>query len=175
MKFFDFQIVSVEPDVSILIINDAIAKDTGLYSISARNVAGSVSSSAMVHIEDNEHDYGYRTYTRLIDVKPRAKPFEDFYDLGDELGRGTQGITYHAVERNTGGTYAAKVMHGRGEVRPFMYNEMNAMNHLSHRRLLRLHDAYETDRSLILVTELYPFSNYFLFIYLFIYLFLYTI
>ncbi|XP_043277221.1 obscurin isoform X7 [Venturia canescens] len=148
------KIVSLEPDISILILNDVIAKDTGLYSISARNVAGSVSSSAMIHIEDNEHDYGYRTYTRLIDVKPRAKPLDDFYDLGDELGRGTQGITYHAVERTTGNTFAAKVMHGKGEVRPFMYNEMSAMNHLSHRKLLRLHDAFETDGSLTLVMEL---------------------
>jgi len=38
----------------MLTINDAINKDEGLYSVSARNVAGAVSSSAMVHIEENE-------------------------------------------------------------------------------------------------------------------------
>lgn len=143
-----------EPDTSVLTINDAILKDEGLYSISARNVAGSVSSSVMIHIEENEHEYGYRTYTRNTDVKTKTKPFDDFYDLGDELGRGTQGISYHAVERSTGRNYAAKVMHGRGELRPIMLNEMNAMNHLNHRKLLRLHDAYETDESLTLVIEL---------------------
>ncbi|KAK0180904.1 hypothetical protein PV327_003237 [Microctonus hyperodae] len=143
-----------EPDTSILTINDAILKDEGLYSISARNVAGSVSSSVMIHIEENEHEYGYRTYTRNTDVRTKTKPFDDFYDLGDELGRGTQGISYHAVERATGRNYAAKVMHGRGELRPIMLNEMNAMNHLNHRKLLRLHDAYETDESLTLVIEL---------------------
>ncbi|XP_011305282.1 muscle M-line assembly protein unc-89 isoform X2 [Fopius arisanus] len=143
-----------EPDMSVLTINDAILKDEGLYSISARNIAGSVSCSVMVHVEENEHEYGYRTYTRQTDVKPKIKLFDDYYDLGDELGRGTQGITYHAVERATGKTYGAKVMHGRGELKPLMLNEVNAMNHLNHRNLLRLHDAYETDGSMTLLTEL---------------------
>ncbi|XP_024939523.1 obscurin isoform X4 [Cephus cinctus] len=144
----------IEPDTSILTISDAISKDEGLYSLSAGNVAGSVSSSAMVHIEENEQEYGYRTYTKKRDIKARTKPINDLYDLGDELGRGTQGVTYHAAERSTGRNYAAKVMHGRGELRPFMYNEMDIMNSLNHRKLLRLHDAYETDRSLTLITEL---------------------
>ncbi|CAG5100186.1 Similar to Unc-89: Obscurin (Drosophila melanogaster), partial [Cotesia congregata] len=143
-----------EPDTSVLTINDAIIKDEGLYSISARNVAGSVSCSVMIHIEENEHEYGYRTYTRSSDVRAKSKPFDEFYDLGDELGRGTQGVTYHAVERSTGRNYAAKLMHGRGELKPIMLGEMYAMNHLNHRRLIRLHDAYETDGSFNLVMEL---------------------
>ncbi|XP_051165305.1 obscurin isoform X5 [Leptopilina boulardi] len=144
----------VEPDTSILVIDDAIHKDEGLYSLSARNVAGCISSSAMIHIEENEHEYGYRTYTRKPDIKPRNKPFADYYDIGDELGRGTTGVIYHTVERPTGKSFAAKVMHGGGELRPFMYNEMDVMNNFSHRKLLRLHDAYETDRTVIIVTEL---------------------
>lgn len=153
-----FQIHFVEPDTSILTINEAIVKDEGLYSVSARNIAGSISHSVMIHIEENEYDYVYRTYKRKAEIKLRGdKPYNDFYDLGDELGRGTQGITYHAVERTTGRNYAAKVMHGRGELKPFMYNELEAMNHLSHRKLLRLQDAYETDSSVTLIIELYPF------------------
>lgn len=50
----------VEPDLCILSIHDAILKDEGLYSISARNVAGSVSSSAMLHVEESEHEYSDR-------------------------------------------------------------------------------------------------------------------
>ncbi|XP_043471830.1 obscurin isoform X6 [Leptopilina heterotoma] len=144
----------VEPDTSILVIDDAIHKDEGLYSLSVRNVAGCISSSAMIHIEENEHEYGYRTYTRKPDIKPRNKPFADYYDIGDELGRGTTGVVYHSVERPTGKSFAAKVMHGGGEYRSFMYNEMDVMNNFSHRKLIRLHDAYETDRTVIIVTEL---------------------
>ncbi|XP_034177401.2 obscurin isoform X2 [Osmia lignaria lignaria] len=145
----------IEPDTSIMVISDTILKDEGLYSVSARNVAGSISCSVMIHVEENEHEYSYRTYKRKADIQPRHdKPYEDYYDLGDELGRGTQGVTYHAVERSTGRNYAAKVMHGRGEIRPYMYNELDVMNNLNHKKLLRLHDAYETDQSVTLVLEL---------------------
>nr|XP_033338378.1 obscurin isoform X2 [Megalopta genalis] len=144
-----------EPDTSILIISDTIVKDEGLYSISAGNVAGSISCSVMLHVEENEHEYGFRTYKRKSDIRTRHdRPYDDYYDLGDELGRGTQGVTYHAVERCTGRNYAAKVMHGRGDLKPYMYNEMDIMNNLNHRKLLRLHDAYETDQMVTLIIEL---------------------
>nr|CAD7588173.1 unnamed protein product [Timema genevievae] len=143
-----------EPDTHILQINDAICKDEGLYSISARNVAGSISNSVMIHIEESEQEYGYLTYSKGRDIKPKNKPLGDFYDIGDELGRGTQGITYHAVERLTGRNYAAKIMHGKSDLRPFMNNEIEIMNALNHRKLIRLYDAFTTDRSLTLITEL---------------------
>ncbi|XP_076762738.1 obscurin isoform X1 [Xylocopa sonorina] len=144
-----------EPDTSVIVISDTIKKDEGLYSISARNVAGSISCSVMLYVEENEHEYGFRTYRRKSDIKPkRDKTYDEMYDLGDELGRGTQGVTYHAVERSTGKNYAAKVMHGKGELRPYMLNEIDVMNNMNHRKLLRLHDAYETDTSLTLVMEL---------------------
>ncbi|CAL7949959.1 unnamed protein product [Xylocopa violacea] len=144
-----------EPDTSVIVISDTIVKDEGLYSISARNVAGSISCSVMLYVEENEHEFSFRTYRRKTDIKPnREKTYEEMYDLGDELGRGTQGVTYHAVERSTGKNYAAKVMHGRGELRPYMLNELEVMNNMNHRKLLRLHDAYETDTSVTLVMEL---------------------
>jgi len=130
----------------------------------------------MLHVEENEHEYGYRTYKKKMDVKPRDKLFNDLYDLGDELGRGTQAVTYHAVERNTGKNYASKIMHGYGDLKPFMYNEMEAMNNLHHRKLLRLHDAFEINDSVTLVMELYPSILYIFFCFIYreqmIYLFM---
>ncbi|XP_066993450.2 obscurin isoform X6 [Anabrus simplex] len=144
----------IDPYTSVLVINDAICKDEGLYSISARNIAGSISCSVMVHIEENEQEYGYRTYTKGRNIKAKSKPMQDLYDIGNELGRGTQGITYHAVERLSGRAYAAKIMHGKSDLRPFMNNELEIMNYLNHPKLIRLHDAYETNRSLSLIMEL---------------------
>ena len=147
------------PDTYILVINDVITKDEGLYSVAARNPAGAVSSSAMIHVEDNEDEFAYRTYHRGRQVKARTveanRIFGDYYDLGDELGRGTQGVTYHSVERSTGRSLAAKIMTGTGpELRSRMTSELDMMNQLSHRRLVRLIDAYETKDSMTLVTEL---------------------
>lgn len=108
----------------------------------------------MVHVEENEDQYIYKTHARNPYVRSKQKPYEDLYDIGDELGRGTQGVTYHAVERSSGNNYAAKIMHGRSDVRPFMNNELEIMNHLNHRKLIRLHDAYDTDRQMTLILEL---------------------
>lgn len=107
-----------------------------------------------VHVEENEDQYIYKTHVRNPYVRSKPKHHDDLYDIGDELGRGTQGITYHAVERASGNNYAAKIMHGKSEVRPFMNNELEIMNHLNHRKLIRLHDAYDHDNTLTLILEL---------------------
>ncbi|KAG7311046.1 hypothetical protein JYU34_003903 [Plutella xylostella] len=144
----------IQPDTTILVINDAILKDEGLYSISASNVAGAVSSSAMLHIEESVEEYSYRIREHPPRIKASTKPFGDYYDLGDELGRGVQGVVYHAAERLSGRNYAAKIMHGHSELKPFMKNELEIMNMLNDRHLIRLHDAYEHDHTLALVMEL---------------------
>ncbi|KAJ8735219.1 hypothetical protein PYW07_006839 [Mythimna separata] len=144
----------IEPDTCLLVIHDAILKDEGLYSISARNVAGSVSTSAMLHVEESEHEYSYRIREHAPRITPSTKPFGDFYDLGDELGRGVQGVVYHAAERLNGRNFAAKIMHGHSALKPFMKNELDIMNLLNDRHLIRLYDAYEHEHTLALVTEL---------------------
>ncbi|XP_043948228.1 obscurin isoform X2 [Drosophila biarmipes] len=148
------KISSYDPDIYVLSIHDSIIKDGGLYSISARNIAGSISTSVTVHIEENEDQYIYKTYGRHPYVRSKQLRYQDKYDIGDELGRGTQGITYHAVERSTGDNYAAKIMYGRPELRPFMLNELEMMNTFNHKNLIRPYDAYDTDRSVTLIMEL---------------------
>ncbi|KAK5640122.1 hypothetical protein RI129_010933 [Pyrocoelia pectoralis] len=144
----------VEPDLWILTINDVILKDEGLYSVSARNFAGTISNSAMLYIDESDYDHKLHTYEPTSPIRCKRKLFDEFYDLGDELGRGTQGITYHAVDRSTGNNYAAKVMHGSGNVRPFMLNEFDMFNQLRHRRLISMYDAYESDDGVSLILEL---------------------
>jgi serine/threonine protein kinase len=56
----------------------------------------------------------------------------------------------------SGRNYAAKIMHGKSDLRPFMNNELEYLNLLNHPKIIRLHDAYETNRTLTLITELYP-------------------
>ncbi|XP_049294890.1 obscurin isoform X7 [Anopheles funestus] len=148
------KMIFYEPDTCVLLLTDAIKKDEGLYSISARNAIGSISSSVTVHVEDNEEDYVYNAHHRTPYVRARNKVYQDFYDIGDEIGRGTQGITYHATDRSNGRNFAAKIMYGSPDLRPFMFNEVDIMNILNHRKLIRLHDAYDINRSITLVLEL---------------------
>ncbi|GFR06110.1 obscurin, partial [Trichonephila clavata] len=143
-----------EPDTCILTLNDSILKDGALYTCTATNIAGTATTSAMLNVEECENEYHILTYKRPPFSKPNERPFEDFYDIGDELGRGTQGITYHVVERKTGRSLAAKVMHGTDKLMDFMTSEMDIMNQLCHPRLVRLWDAHQTKSSLTLATDL---------------------
>lgn len=51
-------------------------------------------------------------------------------------------------------------MHGKGELRGFMRNEMEMMNQLNHPKLIRLYDAFEGPHTFTLVTEMYPFITF---------------
>ncbi|XP_076362329.1 protein Obscurin-like isoform X2 [Tachypleus tridentatus] len=146
------KIFTEEPNKCIMYLSGSILKDSGLYSVTVSNIAGSASCSAALSVE--EADYNALTYAHPHSVKPKIKPFEDYYDIGDELGRGTQGIVYHTVERISGNSYAAKMMHGKGKLRDFMDAELDIMNQLCHPRLVQLFDAFETKSSLTLVTDL---------------------
>ncbi|XP_075532272.1 obscurin isoform X7 [Dermacentor variabilis] len=141
------------PDVCTLALNSSIAHDAGLYSCSASNIAGTASCSAMLSIEEDESEFDLRTYRQPKIIRPKSTHLEDYYNLGDELGRGTQGVTYHAVERSTGRSFGAKTMHGRGQFKDWMKAELDMMNQLCHPRLIRLWDAFETKNSMSLITD----------------------
>ncbi|XP_037094652.1 obscurin-like isoform X2 [Pollicipes pollicipes] len=144
-----------EPDTCILLINSCLTpRDRGLYSITATTPVGTTTASAMLHVEYDESMYKYISYSPARSVKPRNKAFEDFCDIGEELGRGTQGIAYHVIQRSNGCSFAAKAMNGKGDLRQAMNSEMWIMNQLHDRQLARLYDAYESPRQLILVQEL---------------------
>jgi len=147
------KIIWEDPDTCTLFIHHTITRDAGLYSCTASNIAGSTSTSAKLVVEEEEIKYQYANYVPRT-IKPRNRNLENYYDLGDELGRGTQGINYHAADKVTGNTYAAKVMHGKGQNQAFMKQELNIMNDLLHPRLVRLWDALQNKDFMALVTDL---------------------
>ncbi|XP_053213912.1 obscurin-like isoform X4 [Panonychus citri] len=138
---------------STLFINSTISRDAGLYSVTATNVVGSASCSANLAIEDDEILFNWANYIPRV-IRPRKKALEDYYDLGDELGRGTQGVTYHAVERASGNNYAIKMMHGKEDTKPFMDRELEMMNQFFHPKLVRLWDAFDHKETLALITDI---------------------
>lgn len=158
-------------DHSTLFINSAITRDSGLFSVTASNIAGKASCSATLTIEskfslivrclgsndatfaDDEIMYNWANYVPRV-VKAKRRDVNDYFDLGDEIGRGTQGVIYHAQERRSGDSYSAKFMHGKGPMREFMQQELDIMNSVFHPKLLRLYDAFDNKDSLCLVTDL---------------------
>merc|ERR1712223_1329659 len=82
------------PQTYTLFFEDYITKDEGLYSVTASNICGSISYSVMVRILEDEQEFDWMTYRRTKQIIPRTKGFDKFYHTCEEIGRGTQGITY---------------------------------------------------------------------------------
>ncbi|KAK8750916.1 hypothetical protein OTU49_015055 [Cherax quadricarinatus] len=154
---FRFRPMYSEPDWYILNINGASSKDAGLYSVAAVNVAGSVHSSCMVHVEDDDTGFYWSGpgWGRQVAINHRRGTLEDHYDIGDEIGRGTQGVVYHCVEHHTGRNFAAKSMWGKDNFKTWMRMEFEMMNlNSTCKNIIRLYDAYEGPKNMVLVTQL---------------------
>ena len=82
------------PQTYTLFFEDYITKDEGLYTVTASNLCGSISYSVMVRILEDEQEFEWMTYRRTKQVIPRTKGFDKFYHSCEEIGRGTQGVTY---------------------------------------------------------------------------------
>ena len=68
--------------------------DEGLYTVTASNLCGSISYSVILRILEDEQEYDWMAYRRSKQIVPRTKGFEKFYHTCEEIGRGTQGVTY---------------------------------------------------------------------------------
>ena len=117
-------------------------------------MASSTHASFNIRIEESEPDYNWMSYGPPRTIKPRFKGFTDYYDIGDEIGRGTQGITHHVVDRNTGESYACKYMRGTGIRRDWMDNEINIMDGLGHRNITRLVEWFGEPNGMRVIMEM---------------------
>ncbi|KAH9489600.1 hypothetical protein Btru_036498 [Bulinus truncatus] len=86
--------------------------------------------------------------------------FEDDYYILEELGRGSHSIVRRVIERSTGNEFAAKFTHVRGDPeKDFFRQELDPLLKQRSNKVVKLHDAYETQHSLILVEELIKEGN----------------
>uniref|UniRef100_A0A7S1UJ38 Protein kinase domain-containing protein n=1 Tax=Phaeomonas parva TaxID=124430 RepID=A0A7S1UJ38_9STRA len=94
------------------------------------------------------------------DANPR--PFEEVYDLREELGRGAFSTVYKCGHRGTGMEFAAKVI----DLRPLrlrqafkidrLRREYEIMRKLKNPHIIQLEEVFETADTLILVMEYCP-------------------
>ncbi|XP_072180959.1 twitchin-like [Diadema setosum] len=91
--------------------------------------------------------------SRPPDFMKRPGSIYDYYQILEELGRGAYGVVYRAIEKATGKTWAAKFMRCYGSERDLVKREIEIMKMLHHRRLLNLHEVFETDEEIIMILE----------------------
>ncbi|CAM4765861.1 unnamed protein product [Rotaria magnacalcarata] len=78
----------------------------------------------------------------------------DDYDILEEIGRGAFGVVHRCIERATGKTYAAKFIPTPTPAdKAVVRREMEVMMDLNNPKLLHLHDAFEDEDEMAMVTE----------------------
>ncbi|EDO49548.1 predicted protein, partial [Nematostella vectensis] len=91
------------------------------------------------------------------DVVLKSDAITKYYTIKDELGKGRFGVVCKCVNKKTGKQFAAKFIKcSKPQDREDVIHEMEIMNTIRHKRLLRLADAFETpsQQEMILVMEL---------------------
>lgn len=96
----------------------------------------------------------YEEVERLV----RKEPIEDFYVIGQELGRGKFAIVKKCTEKSTGNNYAAKYLRkrrGGKACRSDIIVEIDVMRQsMPHHRIVKLHEVFESQREMIIIIEL---------------------
>lgn len=147
-----------------LIITRSKEVDVGSYKCVATNGLGSASSSARLILEEvggesgessSESEEETQSDVETKSVTLSRSSAEDVYTMKDELGRGKFGIVKKCVDKATGREYAAKYIACNGKAaRDEVLHEIEVMNELNHKRLLRLEAAFDLGKEMVLVMEL---------------------
>ena len=147
-----------------LIITRSKEVDIGTYKCVATNSLGSASSSAQLILEEVGEDSGESSSEDEGENQANNEPklvvlarssAEELYTMKDELGRGKFGIVKKCVDKATGREFAAKFIACNGKAaRDEVLHEIEVMNELNHKRLLRLEAAFDMGKEIVLVMEL---------------------
>ncbi|CAI9718065.1 myosin light chain kinase, smooth muscle isoform X3 [Octopus vulgaris] len=88
-----------------------------------------------------------------LDVQISTANFEDFYILKEEVGSGRFGVVHKCIEKSSNRLWAAKVIKCKEKKKAEFRNEIEIMKNLTHPKVLRLWDAYESPTGFVIVTE----------------------
>ncbi|XP_077741431.1 striated muscle preferentially expressed protein kinase isoform X7 [Canis aureus] len=140
-----------ENECSLVVLSTG-TQDGGVYTCTARNLAGEVSCKAELAV---------RSVQTAMEVEgageaegQRGKRLSDFYDIHQEIGRGAFSYLRRVVERSSGLEFAAKFIPSQAKPKASAWREARLLARLQHDCVLYFHEAFERRRGLVIVTEL---------------------
>jgi len=86
-------------------------------------------------------------------MKAQGK-IEDFYSMGDKIGKGAFSTVYEALEKSSGEKYAVKVINRKFIKQKLLDREIEIMTKIRHDNILFCKAVFETDQQIFLVLEL---------------------
>ncbi|KAK7155110.1 hypothetical protein R3I93_009911 [Phoxinus phoxinus] len=148
-----FTFVYDDRECSLVVLN-AQPEDVGVYTCTAKNLAGSVSCKAelTVHTAKNvEEEEGQMEDEGTI--LRRMRRLTDYYDIHKEIGRGSFSYVKRVTQKK-GQSFAAKFISVRAKRKTCSLREMTLLSELDHEKIIHFHDAFEKRRVVVIITEL---------------------
>ncbi|MBZ3880630.1 Striated muscle preferentially expressed protein kinase [Sciurus carolinensis] len=142
-----------ENECSLVVLSTG-AQDGGVYTCTARNLAGEVSCKAELAVHSAQTAMEVEGVGE--DGEHRGRRLSDFYDIHQEIGRGAFSYLRRVVERSSGLEFAAKFIPSQAKPKASARREAQLLARLQHDCILYFHEAFERRRGLVIVTELYP-------------------
>ncbi|XP_037344276.2 striated muscle-specific serine/threonine-protein kinase isoform X2 [Pungitius pungitius] len=135
-----------------LVVLNARPEDSGVYTCTARNLAGSVSCKAelTIHKAKLKEDPMDDEET----IRRKLRRLTDNYDIHKEIGRGAFSYVKRVTKKVGKMDYAAKFISARAKKKLTARKEINLLSKLDHERILFFQDAFEKKNTVILITEL---------------------
>ncbi|XP_052004330.1 striated muscle preferentially expressed protein kinase-like [Xyrauchen texanus] len=147
-----FTFVYDDNECSLVVLNTQ-PDDSGVYTCTAKNLAGSVSCKAelTVHTTKRERDNSTEDEASIL---RRMRRLTDYYDVHKEIGRGAFSYVKRVTQKVGKKEFAAKFISARAKRKASALREMNILSQLDHERILYFHDAFEKKNAVIIITEL---------------------
>uniref|UniRef100_A0A674GNH5 Obscurin n=1 Tax=Taeniopygia guttata TaxID=59729 RepID=A0A674GNH5_TAEGU len=124
-----------------LVVDNAALEDGGVYTCVAKNAGGEVLCKAELVVRE-----GKKVATR--------RKLHSHYEVKQEIGRGCFSFVKRVVHKGNRVSCAAKFIPLRSKTKSRAHQERDILASLSHDRITRLLDEFETRKTLILILEL---------------------
>ncbi|XP_056157045.1 striated muscle preferentially expressed protein kinase [Lampris incognitus] len=147
-----FTFVYDDPEYSLVVLN-ARPEDSGIYTCTAKNLAGAVSCKAelTVHTEQKKVAEPMEDEGTIL---RKMRRLTDYYDVHKEIGRGAFCYVKRVTQKKGKDEFAAKFISARGKRKTLALREMGLLSDLDHEKILYFHDAFEKKNVVVLITEL---------------------
>ncbi|XP_042368829.1 LOW QUALITY PROTEIN: striated muscle preferentially expressed protein kinase [Plectropomus leopardus] len=147
-----FTFVYDDPEYSLVVLN-AQPEHSGVYTCTAKNLAGSNSCKAelTVHTERKEAAEPMEDEGTIL---RKMRRLTDYYDIHKEIGRGAFSYVKRVIQKQGKAEFAAKFISAGGKRKALALREMDLLSELDYERILYFHDAFEKKSVVVLITEL---------------------
>ncbi|XP_044525375.1 striated muscle preferentially expressed protein kinase [Gracilinanus agilis] len=140
-----------ENECSLVVLSTG-PQDGGVYTCTARNLAGELSCKAELAIRTAQTSMEIEGVGEEEEL--RGQRLSDFYDIHQEIGRGAFSYLRRVVERSSGLEFAAKFIPSQAKPKASARREAGLLSRLQHDCVIYFHEAFERRRGLVIVTEL---------------------